>query len=48
MVRELELYVQAGFTNEEALQAATIVPAPNGHADEYTGSMRLAKMPTLC
>src|SRR3569623_556926 len=27
LVRELELYVQAGFTPEEALQAATIMPA---------------------
>ena len=27
LVRELELYVNAGFTPEEALASATIVPA---------------------
>ncbi|HEX3652878.1 MAG TPA: amidohydrolase family protein [Rhizomicrobium sp.] len=43
LVRELELYVQAGFTNEEALEAATIVAAHNVHADKYTGSITAGK-----
>jgi imidazolonepropionase-like amidohydrolase len=43
LVRELELYVQAGFTNEEALAAATIVAAHNVHADKYTGSITVGK-----
>lgn len=43
LVRELELYVQAGFTPEEALQAATIVPARNVHMDKTTGSIAIGK-----
>ena len=37
LVRELELYVQAGFSNVDALRAATIVPATLVGADEHTG-----------
>ena len=43
LVRELELYEQAGFTPEEALAAATIVPARNVHADSHTGSIAVGK-----
>lgn len=43
LIRELELYVKAGFTPEEALEAATIVPARNVHADKYTGSIEVGK-----
>ena len=37
LVRELELYVESGFTPEDALAAATIVPARNVGADGHTG-----------
>jgi imidazolonepropionase-like amidohydrolase len=47
LVRELELYVQAGFTPEEALEAATIVPARNVHADKTTGSIEVGKTADL-
>jgi imidazolonepropionase-like amidohydrolase len=47
LVRELELYVQAGFTPEEALQAATIVPAHNVGADKTTGSIAVGKVADL-
>ena len=43
IVRELELYKQAGFTNAEALQTATIVPARVVGADKRTGSIALGK-----
>jgi hypothetical protein len=43
IVRELELYVQAGFTTGEALQAATIVPARLVGADKLTGSIAVGK-----
>ncbi len=43
LVRELELYVRAGFTPEEALDAATIVPAHNVGADKITGSIVVGK-----
>ena len=39
LVRELELYVQAGFTPAEALAAATIVPARLVGAADHTGSI---------
>jgi imidazolonepropionase-like amidohydrolase len=39
LVRELELYVDSGFTPSEALQAATLAPARLQHADERTGSI---------
>lgn len=43
IVRELELYVQAGFTPGEALQTATIVPARLVGADKVTGSVTVGK-----
>jgi imidazolonepropionase-like amidohydrolase len=47
LVRELELYVQAGFTPEEALAAATIVPARMLHVDMQTGSIAVGKTADL-
>ena len=44
LVRELELYVQAGFTPAEALAAATLVPARNVGADKTTGSITRGKI----
>lgn len=41
--RELELYVQAGFTPMEALQAATIVPARALKVDAAVGSIAPGK-----
>jgi imidazolonepropionase-like amidohydrolase len=43
LVRELELYVAAGFTPEEALEAATIMPARLVQADKTTGSIAVGK-----
>ena len=43
LVRELELYQQAGFTPAEALQSATIVPARVVGADDRTGSIAVGK-----
>jgi len=43
LARELELYVDAGFTPVEALQAATIAPARLQHADDKTGSIAVGK-----
>ncbi len=43
LVRELELYNQAGFTPAEALQSATIVPARLVGADKRTGSIAVGK-----
>ncbi len=43
LVRELELYVGAGFTPAEALEAATIVPARLVGADKHTGSIAVGK-----
>jgi imidazolonepropionase-like amidohydrolase len=43
LVRELELYVDAGFTPEEALRAATIMPAQLVGADKTTGSIAVGK-----
>ena len=43
LVRELEIYKQAGFTNAEALQSATIVPARVVGADKRTGSIAVGK-----
>jgi imidazolonepropionase-like amidohydrolase len=42
-VRELELYVAAGFTPEEALESATIMPARLVQADKTTGSIAVGK-----
>jgi imidazolonepropionase-like amidohydrolase len=41
--REIELYVQAGFTPLEALQAATIVPARVMKVDSETGTVESGK-----
>ncbi len=43
IVRELELYQQAGFTPVEALQSATILPAKVVGADKRTGSIAVGK-----
>ncbi|MBV8379428.1 MAG: amidohydrolase family protein [Paucibacter sp.] len=43
LVRELELYVQAGFTPAEALAAATIVPARMVGVDKRTGSIAVGQ-----
>ena len=41
--REIELYVQAGFTPMEAIQAATIVPARAMGIDKETGTIESGK-----
>ncbi|PKP87452.1 MAG: amidohydrolase [Alphaproteobacteria bacterium HGW-Alphaproteobacteria-17] len=43
LVRELEIYHQAGFTPAEALQSATIIPARVVGADKRTGSIAVGK-----
>ena len=43
LVRELELYQQAGLTNVEALQTATIVPARMTGMADRTGSIAVGK-----
>lgn len=43
IVRELELYRDAGFTPAEALQSATIIPARMVGADKRTGSIAIGK-----
>jgi imidazolonepropionase-like amidohydrolase len=43
LIRELEIYNQAGFTPAEALQSATIVPARMVGADKRTGSIAVGK-----
>jgi len=43
LVRELELYVESGFTPAEALAAATIVPARIVGTDNRTGSIAVGK-----
>ncbi len=45
--RELELYVQAGFTPMEALQAATIVPARVMRLDKELGTIERGKRADL-
>ena len=45
--RELELYVQAGFTPLEALQSATIVPARVAKRDGSLGSVEMGKVADL-
>lgn len=47
LVRELELYLQAGLTNEEALQTATIVPARMTGMDDRFGSIETGKSASL-
>ncbi len=43
LIRELEIYQQAGFTAAEALQSATILPARVVGADKRTGSIAIGK-----
>ena len=43
LVRELELYVDAGFSTAQALQAATIAPARLVGAGDSTGSIAVGK-----
>jgi imidazolonepropionase-like amidohydrolase len=45
--REVELYVQAGFTPMEAIQAATIVPARAMHLDKEVGTIEAGKRADL-
>ena len=47
LVRELELYVAAGFTPSEALAAATLAPARLVGADKTTGSIVVGKAADL-
>jgi imidazolonepropionase-like amidohydrolase len=47
IIRELELYVQAGLTPAEALQTATIVPGRLVKADSVTGSITVGKQADL-
>ena len=47
LYREIELYVQAGFTPMEALQAATIVPARAMKVDGDSGSVEVGKRADL-
>lgn len=47
LVREMELYVKAGFTPEEALASATLAPARNVGADRRTGSIAVGKAADL-
>ena len=47
LVRELELYQQAGLTNVEALQTATIIPARMTGMDDRTGSITNGKTADL-
>ena len=47
IVRELEIYVQAGFTPAAALAAATIVPAKLVGQDAHTGSIKPGKSADL-
>jgi hypothetical protein len=47
LVRELELYVQAGFTPAQALRAATLVPAQLVGAGKTSGSIAVGKVADL-
>ena len=47
LVRELEIYTDAGFTPAEALAAATIVPARLLGVDKLTGSIMVGKSADL-
>jgi imidazolonepropionase-like amidohydrolase len=47
LYRELELYVQAGFTPMEAIQAATIVPAHAMKLDNELGTIEAGKRADL-
>lgn len=43
LIRELEIYQQAGFSAAEAIQSATIIPARVVGADKRTGSIAVGK-----
>jgi imidazolonepropionase-like amidohydrolase len=47
IIRELEIYTQAGFTAAEALAAATIVPAKLVGMEAHTGSITVGKAADL-
>lgn len=47
LVRELELYMAAGLTNEQALQSATIVPARMTGMDGALGSIEAGKTASM-
>ena len=47
LIRELELYVNAGFTTSEALASATIATAHLVGADARTGSIAVGKAADL-
>jgi hypothetical protein len=47
LIRELELYVQAGMTPAEALATATINPATEFHMADRTGSLAKGKLAEL-
>jgi imidazolonepropionase-like amidohydrolase len=47
IVRELEIYVQAGFSPAEALAAATIVPARLVGQEAKSGSIKVGKAADL-
>ena len=47
LYREIELYVQAGFTPTEAIQAATIVPARVMGLDKELGTIEAGKQADL-
>jgi imidazolonepropionase-like amidohydrolase len=45
--REMEIYVEAGFTPMEAIQSATIVPAGAMHRDKDVGTIEVGKRADL-
>ena len=47
LYREVELYVEAGFTPMEALQSATIVPARAMKVESDSGSVEVGKRADL-
>lgn len=47
LVRELELYLQIGMTNAEALQTATIIPARKFAMDDRFGSITPGKVASM-
>ncbi len=47
IIRELEIYVEAGLTPAEALSTATIAPARLVGADKKTGSIKVGKVADL-
>jgi len=47
IIRELEIYVEAGFTPAEALATATIAPAKLVGQDQKTGSIKVGKVADL-